>query len=536
MIRSYTTVLPPLTGGVNYAANRMAIAPNEGFRIVNCHIDAWGRAYTRKGSELLNTTALQGKVTSIHEYVVPTAGTQNRTILVSAGKRWYSWDSSNGFTLLYDLQSDAKPSVVNFLDGNHNTIAILANGTDFLKYDGSSVSNLLSASSDFPNNEVPRYLTVYDNRLGASGCSVYPRRVYMSGLLDPTSWDADNDYFQYEDDAEMERITGITSMYKFLVVTKRNRVYINTEGNPQSTTFEQIPVSTEYGSTSHWSLVVVGNRLYMCNESGFYIGTLRQQIENGLDVQPIHGNLGLWMQDIKTFVDVQSVYDANTDEIYTGVETGNYGKNNRAMIYNVGLSNPDEQRFIWSGWFEGDGYEPLCFGKVTNSDGKVEIWRGDSNGYVYRMENPRIWKDQLRSGGETTNQNIATRIHLGPFSPGGISKVKRFLDAIPQLYQHHNGSTILQFLMNQSYVDSTTGVSVELDGHVPLWNDESDSDYTQGWDDTVWVTHPVLPVKVNIRKTGRFVEFIIYNAGSNDYDEIAYGGMEIIYQYIGRSR
>ena len=202
-------------------------------------------------------------------------------------------------------------------------------------------------------------------------------------------------------------------------------------------------------------------------------------------------------------------------------------------MFNLDLTDFIKGRFVWSGWNRGDGYEATAFGTVTDADGREEIWRGDSNGYVYRMDGKKQHKDEVGGGDD---EDIISLIHLPPFRPSGLSIVKRFLDCTVSLYQRVSGSTTLSWIVDSSYLSPSTDITVEIDGHAPFWNDGSDTDYTQEWDTTVWVSRPMIPIIVDVKEAGKFIEFIIENLGANSRDAIAYHGMEVAYQILGRKR
>ena len=533
-LRIRRTVLPPLFGGVNNNPHRFAVEKDEAWKIENCHLDSKGVASTRGGSTLINTTALDGAVTSIHELVMLSGSSIVRTVLVSAGLAWYVWDGEGTTTCskIKDLNTKDKPSIVT-VDYGGATYAVLANGVDFLKYDGSTVTNLLSLASDFPSSGIPKYLQVYNTRLVAGGMITEPTRVRLSNPTDPTTWDA-NDFFTFEDDGNLEVVTGIGTMYDFLVTTKKNQIIINNESDPTSTTVKQIPVSKNIGSASHWGMQTVGSRLFFENSSGFFVGELREALEDGMVVSKIGANVENQFSQVQSFSSIDSVYDAAHKELLWGVQQRNYDKPNLALVFNLDLSNFTNGDYVWSGWNRGDGYDPLTFGTVTSSSGKKEVWRGDSNGFVYRMDARESYKDEV---GGSTDVDINTYIHLPPFIPSGLSIVKRFLDATAALYQNTNGSTTLSWIVDSSYLNpGVDGRVIEVDGHVPFWNDCVDGDYTEGWGTTIWIEKPILPAIVDVKQTGKFIEFIINNTGVNARDEISYHGLEIAYQVLGRKR
>jgi len=533
-----STRLPPLSGGINNTVDHMAIKKDEAFVIENCHIDENGIAFTRGGSRLLNTTALDGAVTSIIEFTIPSGNTVTRTTLVSAGLVWYTYDSTAGFTAIKTLSVATRPSVVTFLDGSGNPVCILANGTDFIKYDGSTVADVLASASDFQSASMPRFLEVYDNRLIASGCNEDPNVAYASELLDPTTWGASS-YFTAEGDSERDRITGIGTIWNFLLVFKRSAVYLMTEGDPTSTTVSQTPITRQYGASSHWGIITVGDNIFFANESGIYVGYLREAVSDGLLVRRISDKIDRKYNRAKNYADFSVGYDPKNQELIWGIGTKDSTNYNLGLVLNLRLSSfgGDSPNYVWSGIFKSLGYDPYTHGLITDSGtDRLEVWRGDEDGYVYTMDEATQHKDEKRVSGTTVEYDIITRIWLGPFMPQGVQVAKRFCHVNPLLYQNHNGSTSIGWIIDTLWKDPTTDTTITYEGNIPYWNAGTVATEIQEWDTTVWAAKPMLATSIDIRRTGKFIEIVITNAGDNASDEIAYGGAEISYQYLGRRR
>jgi len=532
MIRKNTMVLPPLRGGCRYTDNIFSIRKDEAFKVINMHIDSRGIAYTRGGSRRINSTASTGAITSIHQYNRPYGSGIIRETLVTIGKRWYKLEDDDSLTQIGGLNSSNKPSIVTFNDGSGNSIAILANGVDFLKYDGTDVTPLLADfAGDFQSTGVPRYLFVFDNILMASGCSDYPTRVYASGSLDPTSWGA-SAFFSYDDGRDMEPVTGIGSAWSYMVVFKRNSVYINTEGDPESDTLLQIRVAIGSGTTSHWSIVTEGNIIRFVNQDGFHEGVLRRETEDGLEIRKISDNVEKKFRTVDSYDEIEGVYDGKHDEILWGTKTGGSSTYNTGFAYNLALSivGFEGKRDVWNGWYEGDGFEAACLAPIVASDGSTSIYRGGSAGKLYIMEEDYTFKDDDSEG---VGKDIKSLIHLGPVLPGGPGIVKFFRNAWVLLHQNVNGSTTFAFNIDGRYRNPATDTTMELDGNIPFWDGSSDATKTQLWDSTLWSDKPMLEYCTAINSKGNFIELIIENDGDEDQDTISYGGAQLTFQYKG---
>jgi len=58
-------------------------------------------------------------------------------------------------------------------------------------------------------------------------------------------------------------------------------------------------------------------------------------------------------------------------------------------------------KYVWSGWFHGEAYEPYTLSVVLADDGESVIYRGDERGYVYVMDEKKQWKDATVSNQPT---------------------------------------------------------------------------------------------------------------------------------------
>ncbi|KKM19549.1 hypothetical protein LCGC14_1654540 [marine sediment metagenome] len=539
MIRTRQKNIPPLFGGCRFSTKLDSIRSDEAFIVKNCHIDSRGVAFTRGGSRAISLEQLDGEITSIYEFTKPVAGGGLQTeTLVTAGYKWYKWDKepsgADNFDVIGAFNTTDKPSLVTFVDGSGVTICILANGTDFYKYlgDGVNVTDLLDSPGDFQSTSLPRYLEVYENRLAASGCDDNPTNVYMSDLLDPTTWGAAK-FFAVDANRDRSRITGLSVVWSFLVAMKNHATYIMTEGDPESSTVQQIPVSFTYGTQSHWSIVVWGNKLFFGDENGFYVGVLRQAVDNGLEVTRISDNIDDKFGEVRKYNQIQGVYVPDTNEIWWSVYPQHSDRYSTILVLNLHLSNFDnpDRRFVWSGWFEIEGSDAICLGKTVDSNGHVKIWRGDRNGYVYVMEEPAQFKDEDENG---SDEDVESKIVLAPFFGPSFIDVKRFRSFAPRLFQNTNSSTLVSWVVDQLYKED--GATIKLEGNIPYFTDGSDSKEPQLWGSTVFATFPMLPFVIDIERVGRFIIFVISNDGSNASDRIAYSGATVTYQNLGVRR
>ncbi len=550
------SIISPLTKGIFYVPNFLLIENGQAYKIVNCHIDETGMAYSRHGSRLINTTALDGAITSIYNYRRPDGASVTNLVLVSAGKKIYKWDSdSAAFVEIANLNSGARPDWVSFTDGSNISYAFMCNGTDFIKYDGTTVSTAC-ASPPWAWG-APRYLQAMGDRVLAAGTDSDPYKVFVSGALDGTDFKPDSGSSLYwtVKGAKGDRVTGLGNVYNFGVIFQEFSTNIITAADPGATGAEQIRVSTQYGTTSNWSVQTVGNKLYFADESHIYRATLRDAIENGLIVVPCDKAILKKYNEKITSEDIVSAYDPVHEEIHWSFSTDRIASNPKkdtTLVYSTALSGVREDglhRDVWSGWFTGVGYEPHTVGAIktavadlakdlrhqtgTTGTDYPYIWRGDEDGYVYIMEEHEQYKDETRAGGVTTENAIVPEIITAAVYPRGLGMNKYARHFAPMLYQRYNNAIQAQWIIDGRYIGPDDDMTIDLINLVPYWNDGTDTDQQQLWSNTVWSELPVMPVLIGIDEPFNYIQFRITCDGSNARDEIAFAGGELYYQIQG---
>jgi hypothetical protein len=525
-------VIPPPYEGLDYSDFSVDASQTKVIQMENMHLDSSGTAYSRLGTKIVNSSALDDEITNIFQYNRPFGSTLVRTILVATKSSWYKYNNDGTFTKIATLSSTDRPSVVSFLDGSGNTIAILANGSDFLKYDGSAdtVSNLVSLGA-FSGTSFPRYLTVYDNRLMAAGCDNEPTRVFASNLLDPTAWDA-NDFFKIDHDSDSERITGLATVWSFLIITKLRSINLVTEGDPTSTTVKSFAVARGFGAISHWAIQTVGNDLYFLNRDSFYVGRLREAVDNGMEVLDIGSFVNRKFADLEDFSDVTSVYDPEHKEIIWGFKQTSEAFANFAIVLSTELTGMGQNGYrpVWSGFFKSDGLKTYTLGRIYDStSGQEQIWSGSENGYISFWYQDNYRQDQMSDGaGGTIDKNITFLITTGIYYPYGLSRKKRFCNIFPSIYQRYDGSISLTYTVN--YIEAFEYDNVDYSGDIPYWNSTGTD---PEWDSTTWAQNPMIPKKITLNVTGNLISFRISSTSENN-NEIAYRGFEIYYQVLSQ--
>ncbi len=536
--------LQALKRGVNYTDNILSIGTDEAYYILNCHIDMNGNAFTRKGSRNLNLTALNGVVTSIYDFHKPVAGGMEIHTMVTAGTVLYEWNATTEeFDAIGSLSVATRPTWCTFQDENDASFAFMANGTDFFKYDGTGAGGLTDVCAtpltDYPWTTNPKYIIAYGDRMLASGCESDEYKVFVSDALDGTNWlpgEGSTAVYWTASGQKGDPVTGLGVVYNFGLIFQNYGVGLLTEANADSTSAAQIQISTQYGTSSQWSVQTVGNDIYFADANHIYKGVLRDAVTNGLIVKPIDDRIGNKYKNVTDVTDIVSIYDPNNEEILWGTKTRSILlTKNTTFVYNLKLSGNtgNGEVYTWNGWFEGDGYEPHTFGFVQTAAGKVEIWRGDSSGFVQVMDEAAQYKDETVEDGAVVENNIVTNIMSGPLMPYGMTVRKRARLFTPYLYQSVDGATILRWIIDSRYMGPSL---IRLYNTVPYYRALTDTQQKQLWGNTLYVGTAYMPRPVSINDPFQYIQFEIINNGEEATDEIAYGGGELWYQVHQLSR
>lgn len=521
-------VMKPLLMGANFDPNILSIRDDQAYSVQNFHIDENGVAYSRLGSRVLNTTSLDGKIVLIYDFLIP--GSSSILVAIS-GKLMYKWNSTTSvFDPVYELVSRVRPSIVTFQDGNGVTYMFLANGTDFIKYNGDNVTSITFVTGI----DNPRYIRAYDDRLLAAGCDSDPYKVFVSDTLDGTTWTygaSSTAHYWTVSGQKGSGIKGLGTMYSYGLIFQQFSVDLINEADPDSTTSIQRQITSQYGTTSHWSIVTVGDKIYFAGQEHIYVGILRDAIDEGLVVKAIDDNIWHLYKNITNATDIVSVYDPVHNEILWGIKTKGYGYNDYAIIYNLKRSSPEDNIHVWSGWFCGAGYEPYTFASVKTSAGKNFIYRGDETGHVYVMEEAYQYKDEtVSSAGVVVDKDIPYEIITAPIMPYGLGVTKRARQFYPYLSQRYDGSTKVQWIVNSSFILPGTDHYITLYNRVPFWRSSATTKMKQLWGATVWAHDSVMPRPVTLNEGFQYLQFKIINTGSNARDRLTYGGGELWYQ------
>lgn len=138
----------------------------------------------------------------------------------------------------------------------------LCAGDNLYEYNGSNLINVTTTHSAPKSYS----LTVFKNRLFASGIGANAARLYFSALNAPHDWTTPDDAGYIDIDDTRDAITNVISFYDVLVVFKSNSIYLLQGSEPAD--FVIIPVHKEVGCISNLGAVITEKEIFFLSPQG----------------------------------------------------------------------------------------------------------------------------------------------------------------------------------------------------------------------------------------------------------------------------
>ncbi len=532
---------PTCQHGVNDSEYPNTIATSQISKSVNFDMTAAGELETRGGSQLLTDTAAAstGEFPHEHQFVVRASdGTLTRTRMLKSGTVLYKYNTSTGvFDSVRTSLSTARPSMVNFVSSTGADIMLYADGSNFLMYDGTSFTDILSNFTAGNATSAPTCLLVKHNVVFAAGVKEDPDVLFW---CDPNSPNTDWPTQGFAIIAGgVDKISGIGEIYDYVVVTALNSIHLLT--GRTSATFAFFQVNGNNGCSSHWSIISQGGYIYFANASGFHIGRLRIAESDGMEVDYIGGNMQITYNNITAgfWDNIVGAYHDDKKQIYWTVKTAGATQPDRLFVYSAVQSSPasppsqfgPDIRYVWAGYYEGLDFNSVIVHQ--DADGKDFLSVANASGQVYTMHTG--FKDK-RAVGVDTGTNIAYEIRPREETFGRVGDTVRVVAFFPTMYQKHNSGFSVQFLVNRSVLYPASAVTITFSGNIPYWHDGTDARITSEWDGTVWADKSVLSAKIGLKKKCYSIIPIITSDGSNAQEEGTWIGYGMTYQRMPQSQ
>jgi len=181
----------------------------------NCVYSLDGSPRKAPGTAKLFTTALESgaNIMGVFDaWFSTTSGNSTQHRICNVGTTIKKDDANGTFTNLFTgLSAGEIPTYAMFND----LLIIAMTGSDVPRsWDKSTAQNLAGSPPNFS------IVTVHGNRVWAAGVDAQPSRLYYSGYVDGINWNGSNAGFIDIDPDDGDRITGIVSYKKELIVFK----------------------------------------------------------------------------------------------------------------------------------------------------------------------------------------------------------------------------------------------------------------------------------------------------------------------------
>ena len=532
---------PTVQHGVNDSFYPNTISGTQVSKAVNFDLTKDGQLETRGGTQLLSDTAVASTGTYPHEHLFvkrASDGTLTRIRMLKSGTVLYKYNTSTGvFDSVQTALSTARPCMVNFVNTAGDDVMLYCDQANFLMYDGTTVTDILSNFTAGNATSAPAYLFVKHSVVFASGVKEDPDVIFWCGPRKPDSNWPSQGFAILEGGAA--KITGIGELYSYIVVTSLNGVHLMT--GRTSASFSFFAVNSQRGCTSHWSIVSQGGYIYFANADGFYVGKLRAAEDDGMDVEAI----GSSMQN--TFIgiadgywdNIVGAYHAGKREIFWTVRSAGQTNPDRLFVYSEVLSHPEasspayglDTRYVWAGYYEGLNFNSISV--MQDANGKAFLSIVDASGKVYTAHTG--YKD-ARAVGADTGTDIAYEIRPREETFGRTGSTVRVTSFFPTLYQKHNGGFSVQFLLNRTTLFPASPIPIAFSGNIPYWNDGTDPRITAAWGNTVWTEKPILSAKIGVKQKCYSIIPIITSDGSNTKEEGSFIGYGMLFQRLPQAQ
>lgn len=211
----------------------------------------------------------------------------------------------------------------------------------------------------------PRYLEIYNNQLFMGGFSAFPSTAFWSQVGDPEAIDPTfNAEFRTNDG---DRITGMKTYDKALIVTKEKSFHTVTGDNPNNFLFQQ--VSDQYGCISNRAMVTYENLLWFLDTKGIveYNGANTAIVSNR--VEPIFLNMNV----DAARENAVAIHARQLNEVWFGIPINGATLNNVTVVYD----------YVAGAFTKYEGFNPSMFMIAKGFQNARTVYYGGYNGDLH---------------------------------------------------------------------------------------------------------------------------------------------------------
>lgn len=394
-----------------------------------------GTATTRRGTEVLGT-ARPGALQGLFFYDTP-----NIEVLVAiANNTSYGFDGSSwaGYAAYTPLSTTAQVCMAQLID----VLYFASPEANLFNWDGSTLTDLGNTPGT-PGDPPAKisFLIQQQGRLWAAGIATTQDTLWVSYILDGTSWNSDFGNIRVGS-GDGDPITGLCGWdQNRIVVFKRNSIYI-VAADPANTTTVDLAhslanaqvtkLSDTIGCVSHRSIARVGNDIWFLSDDGvFSLGNVL-----AVDQKEIKQASSFPVQNIIDRINFAAATTAAgfcwQNRYFLSLPLDNETSPNYTLVFNT--KHP-----AWNGLWTAWG--PICWA-LSRRGGNDRLTFGRADGYVWQwleyvpLENET--EVDFQDAGMFYHTSILTRAHI--FNDAICPK--SLLNCTVEFFESHANATV----------------------------------------------------------------------------------------------
>lgn len=273
-----------------------------------------------------------------------------------------SYQGANIFSLVSEV-----PSTVTQYDDNQSALPAVYNGA---LHPQQTVNGAYRTWTDWETNGWPKGFCIVARGRDERAFAWRDNYVWASALNNPLDWLALNDAFAFSVDGGTDKtITGIASLYEYILIFTRTQCFVYTGASAQDITLQKV---IGRGCVSHHSIVNVEGDVYFWSDYG---PTSFKRIMSGADIST--------STDFNKRIQNQIFTDTNVDE-WRRIHGYRYIPENRvvwAVPAPTGTSNSIAYVFQFdvNGWSKYDNWQFTHCG-IDAAYGVYGVREPDANG------------------------------------------------------------------------------------------------------------------------------------------------------------
>jgi len=396
-----TYSIPCDAGGFNHNRNIDAIPPTamvDGTKNINLHE---GARRKRGGTAKYNSTAVSGgqEIVGIYNYQKQD-GTNYLVVATTDGKTWYS--DLSGSATFSAIDTGLKTETRFSFETVDDDLFIAIEGAAPRIWTGSSTSTAMtSIPSDWTGSNFPKQFIRHG--YGAS------EALWALGFADGSVYcSKDGDYDDFSDsDVTTIKInvgdpTGIVGGFEYgdrLFVVGKHQVFIIDDTDSDKGKWGYQAAQWKGGAAHHRLIVKTPNDVVLMSEDGEIFSVVAA--ENYGDYKQASltrpAKMDNWIREkvnLARIAQFHAKYDPVLRAIKFFMVRQGMTEVDLALVYFIDR-DPAEAWIVHENTANSSGYSACCSALVNKTTGSYEIWTGDYDGFVWKLEQSNRNDDSL---------------------------------------------------------------------------------------------------------------------------------------------